>query len=91
MLLIALFMPLQEVFDRWDMPGLTNDTEFAVFALAVTMCLVLLVSKLIASGVLKVAMILIRAMLPAETQSHLEAGPRFVFLIPPLLLVPLRV
>jgi hypothetical protein len=37
-----------ELFDHWDPPGPSNDTEFAVFGLILTFCLILLVSRLIA-------------------------------------------
>lgn len=43
--LVTFFAPLAECFDRWDPPGVSNDTEFAVFALIFILCLVLLVSK----------------------------------------------
>lgn len=31
-MLIGAFYPLLELFDRWDAPGLSNDTEFRVDA-----------------------------------------------------------
>jgi hypothetical protein len=47
LLVTATFLPpLAELFDRWDAPGLDNDTEFALFAIVFTICLVLLVCKL---------------------------------------------
>jgi hypothetical protein len=50
MLLLAAFVtPIAEFFDRWDPPGLGNDTEMAVFGLIFALCLVLLVCKLTAS------------------------------------------
>ena len=49
MLILAAFLiPILEFFDRWDTPGLGNDTEMGVFFLVLFLCLVLLVSKLIA-------------------------------------------
>ena len=48
MLILAAFLPILEFFDRWDTPGLGNDTEMGVFFLVLVLCLVLLVSKLIA-------------------------------------------
>jgi len=47
--LAALLAPMIELFDRWDPPGPGNDTELAVFGLILTFCLILLVSRLIAS------------------------------------------
>jgi len=50
MLILAAFItPLIEFLDRWDPPGLGNDTEQGVFALILVLCLVLLVCKLITS------------------------------------------
>ncbi len=50
MLLLAAFVtPLLEFFDRWDSPGLSNDTEFAIFLLILGLTLVLLVSRLLAA------------------------------------------
>jgi hypothetical protein len=48
--LAALLTPLVELFDRWDPPGPpASDTELSVFALIFLLCLILLVSKLIAT------------------------------------------
>jgi hypothetical protein len=47
--LAAFLTPLIELFDRWDPPGPGNDTELAVFALILTFCLILLVSRSVAS------------------------------------------
>ena len=47
--LAAFLTPLIEFFDRWDPPGPGNDTELAAFGLILTFCLILLVSRLIAS------------------------------------------
>ncbi|MEO8735004.1 MAG: hypothetical protein ABI380_00545 [Edaphobacter sp.] len=49
LVMATFFTPLAEFFDRWDAPGLNNDTEFAIFALVFLLCLVLLVCKLISS------------------------------------------
>lgn len=91
MLLTTVFMPLEELFDCWDEPGLANDTEFAVFAFALAICLVLLVCILIAAGMLKVYMLSLRAIQSAHTANCSEAGHMFIFAVPPLLLVPLRI
>jgi hypothetical protein len=47
--LAAFLTPLIECFDRWDPPGPGNDTELAVFGLILTFCLILLVSRSVAS------------------------------------------
>ena len=91
MLLITAVTPLEEIFDCWDEPGLANDSEFALFAFALAICLVLLVCTLIAAGMLKVYMLSRPAIQRAETAKRGEAGHTFIFAIPPLLLVPLRI
>jgi hypothetical protein len=47
--LAAFLTPIIEFFDQWDPPGPGGDTELAVFGLILTFCLILLVSKLVAS------------------------------------------
>jgi hypothetical protein len=48
--LAAVLTPLTEFFDRWDPPGPPmNDTELAIFGLVLVLCLVLLVSRLMAT------------------------------------------
>jgi hypothetical protein len=89
--LATVFMPLEELFDSWDEPGLANDTEFALFAFALAICLVLLICTLIAAGMLKVYMLSLRAIQRAQTAIHHEAGHTFIFAVPPLSLVPLRI
>lgn len=92
MLLVTMVMPLDELFDQWDEPGLANDTEFPLFAFVLAICLVLLVCTLIAAGILKVWFVSIRAILRAETAEHTGSGFAFIFIVPPLpLLVPLRI
>jgi hypothetical protein len=44
----TVLMPLLECFDRWDKPGLTNDTEFPVFLITLFISLVLLAVMAIA-------------------------------------------
>lgn len=39
---VMFLMPLLECFDRWDPPGLSNDTEFPVFLITLFIALVLL-------------------------------------------------
>jgi hypothetical protein len=55
--LVTFLAPLAECFDRWDAPGIGNDTEFAVFFLIFALCLVLLVSKLVSALALLVNLI----------------------------------
>lgn len=91
MMLIGAFIPLLEIFDRWDAPGLSNDTEYAVFAFILTLCLLLLVCKLIASAALKIGFISCRVFLLDDTAKPVEVGHAFVFAIPPLFVLPLRI
>jgi hypothetical protein len=39
---VTILMPLLEYFDRWDRPGLSNDTELPVFLIALFISLALL-------------------------------------------------
>lgn len=39
---VTFLMPFSECFDRWDRPGLGNDTEFPVFLVVLLVTLVLL-------------------------------------------------
>jgi len=48
LLIMATFLaPIAECFDRWDAPGLSNDTEFPLFLFVLFICLVLIVAKLV--------------------------------------------
>lgn len=40
--MVTFLMPLLECFDRWDKPGLNNDTELPVFLIVLFVTLVLL-------------------------------------------------
>lgn len=92
MLLIAAFIvPLIEFFDHWDPPGLSNDTEYAVYALVFAICLVLLVCKLISSGALKLGFVSWRVFLHDERARPVEAGHTCIFAVPPLFILPLRI
>lgn len=91
MMLIAAFIPILEFFDQWDAPGLSNDTEYAVFAFVLSICLVLLVCKLISSGALKLGFRSVRAFLPDARVKHTEGEHTFIFAVPPLFFTPLRI
>ncbi len=45
---MSVLMPLLEYFDRWDRPGLGNDTELPVFLITLFITLVILVAAAIA-------------------------------------------
>lgn len=44
MVAMTVLMPLLECFDRWDGPGLKNDTELPVFLVTLLLSLVVLVA-----------------------------------------------
>jgi len=90
MMLIGAFIPLLELFDRWDGPGLWNDTEYKVYAFLLAICLVLLLCRLISSGALKFGFVSWRALLRDERARPVEAGHTFIFVVPPLF-IPLRI
>lgn len=80
LLAATLLVPLFESFDRWDSPGLGNDTEFHLFAIVLFLALVLLLCRLIVRSALvfrlaRVAAALIAAL---ESASHLHADPGFI-------------
>ena len=52
MVTMTLLMPLLECFDRWDRPGLGNDTELPVFLFTLFITLVILAAAAIASRVM---------------------------------------
>ena len=91
MMLIGAIYPLLELFDRWDTPGLSNDTEFKVYALLFAVCLVLLLCKLISSSAMQFGIISWRIFLHDESVRPIEAEPSFFFAIPPLFVLPLRI
>lgn len=48
MVTVTFLMPLLECFDRWDSPGLGNDTELPIFLITLFIALVILVAVAIA-------------------------------------------
>jgi hypothetical protein len=91
MMLIGAFYPLLEFFDRWDSPGQSNDTKFKVYALLFAICLVLLLCKLISSGALKFCFVSWRVFLRDVRVRPVETSYTFIFAVPPLLVLPLRI
>jgi len=47
MVTMTLLTPLLECFDRWDRPGLGNDTEFPLFLITLFITLVILIAAAI--------------------------------------------
>lgn len=91
LMLIGAFYPLLELFDRWDAPGFSNDTEFRVYALLFAICLVILLCKLISSGALRFNFVSVRVFLRDERAEPVEAGHTSIFAVPPLFVLPLRI
>lgn len=86
-LLVTFLAPLTECFDRWDVPGISNDTEFAVFAFLFALCLVLVLCVLISARSLVVDLVLER-MVQQPSDEWLPVGARLLvsIFIPPRLL-----
>jgi hypothetical protein len=89
--LVAFFAPLAECFDRWDPPGISNDTEIAVFALVFMLCLVLLVSKLICALALLVNLISFSHLQPSDRSRASAAARALQIFVAPLNSPPLRI
>ncbi len=91
-LLLSLFLaPVFECFDRWDLPGLGNDTEMAAFGLVLLLCLLLAVCKLIPGLADRIGVVL-SAMVRPERSSPLYKGCGFTCkLVVPPILTPLRI
>jgi hypothetical protein len=90
-LLVTFLAPLSECFDRWDRPGISNDTEFAVFALVFAFCLVLVVSVLLSARSL-LGKLVLGCVAQYSSDERLPIGEKLLFgiFIPPRLL-PLRI
>lgn len=68
MVTTTILMPLLEYFDRWDRPGLSNDSEFPLFLITLFISLVILVAAAIAS----------RMMARQNAQTETEITYKFV-------------
>ena len=92
LLLLAVFLaPICEFFDRWDAPGLENDTEMAVFLLALLLCLVLAVCKILSNVLVRITLFLVGLVWP-ERSSPLCRDEAFAYkLILPPIAAPLRI
>jgi hypothetical protein len=91
LLLVSFAVPLAEYFDRWDPAGVADDTEFAVFAFVLAVCLILLVCQLVALALLLMRFVWLRHLVRAS-DSVVDAGRRVVAcFVPPLCSPPLRI
>ena len=91
MMLIGAIVPVIELFDQWDAPGLSNDTEYAVYAFIFAICLVLLLSKLVASDVLRFGFAFWRIFLRDDGAIQTESAHTSIFAVPLLSILPLRI
>ena len=91
LLLVTLVTPLSEWFDRWDAPGLSNDVEFAIFSLVLTLCVVLLVSRLISVMALRMRLIAEPYLGRAEASAAAATHSPFTIFVPPHSPPPLRI
>lgn len=87
---MTILMPVLECFDRWDRPGLSNDTELPLFLIVLFVSFVLMA----------VAAIAARAMERQSEQTTTEIVYEFVrtqfsswtdVIVPPVLSPPLRI
>ena len=91
LMMIALIVPISEWFDRWDAPGLSNDVEFAVFSLILGLCLVLLVSRLIAAMELLIEQFSVWHVQTRQLSFADDAFSTFAVILPPRNAPPLRI
>lgn len=91
MMLIGAVYPLLELFDRWDTPGLSNDTELKMYALLFAISLAFLLCRLISWGSLTFSFLSWPILRPDLIVRPLESGQIFIFAIPPLFDLPLRI
>ncbi len=93
LLLVAAFAaPVVECFDRWDAPGITNDTEFSLFAFVALLCLTLIVCRLLKALTLQVRLIALPYSPRAAAQPEaMPGGSVPAFFVPPLSSPPLRI
>lgn len=91
MLILAAFLtPVIEFFDRWDPPGLGNDTEMAAFGLIFALCLVLIVCKLLATLATHVSFVA-SPKIDQDRGSPFDGHSSLVGLIIPQISPPLRI
>lgn len=92
LLAVAFAAPVVECFDRWDAPGIANDTEFSLFAFVALLCLTLIVCRLLKALTLQVRLIsLPYSPQPAAPSGVMQGGSAPDFFVPPLSSPPLRI
>lgn len=90
-MLVAFVTPFFELFDRWDAPGLDNDTETGVFCVVVLICLVLLVCKTIQVLTTSVSFTALDSAIWYAQDSGLNHVVSSRIFIPPQRLTPLKI
>jgi hypothetical protein len=80
-----------ECFDRWDAPGLSNDSELGLFTLIFALCLVLLVCFLITARSMLVRFASIRIFFFDSCRLPIMAILLKPILNPPRFNFPLRI
>ncbi len=75
LVLTTFLTPVSEAFDRWDAPGMVNDVEMPLFAMVLTLALVLIVASLV-SSTLQLLMVLLQAagLAPAAVEGRISAA-----------------
>ena len=91
LLLVAVVAPIAEWFDRWDAPGVSNDVEFAVFSLILALCLVLLVSRLVATLALLVGQFSIWHIAEIDISGPTNSASPTDLIVPPRNATPLLI
>lgn len=89
--LVCLLVPISEAMDRWDAPGLSQDTEFRLFVIVLLFALVLLVARLVSVQRLIVTLMQLAALPAAEESSRTMGQAMRQELQPPRVAVPLRI
>ena len=86
LLAAAILVPISESCDRWDAPGLANDTEFHLFAIVLFLALVLLLCRHLAASPHPWQMVvLVSLAFPFRRREHRQTElTQAIFFVPPL-------
>lgn len=91
MLMVTFLTPLSEYFDRWDRPGIANDTEFALFTVILSLVFVLLVCRLVAVLCMALTLEILGWLLAESSPLFSSQQKNGTLTMPPLILAPLRI
>ncbi len=86
LLAATILVPISESFDRWDAPGLGNDTEFHLFAIVLFLALVLLLCRHLAASLYpwRMAVLFALACPFRRRQQRQTELAHAIFFVPPL-------